>query len=213
MSSTIFGLRFCRQVRSLAIVLALWAYVPRASAADLFYSLSGGTLTGTLNGVNFTNASYTISATGNPANVQIGSINGIETHYLALTTTLAIEGFAPVTFSNPNFGIFSIMGDGGANGSSGFAAYPDPTGFRILGLDAYVSLLVPDSVTGALRRYEEKPFPTSGGDLIIGPDGYGNVDPTFAITPVPEPHAMVQGAIGGLTVGLLGMVRVRSSKK
>ncbi len=208
MNSNFSSLLSSRRAFSLAIVIAFLAQSPCSSAADLFYSLTGGTLSGTLNDVKFTNASYTISATGNPANVQIGSINGFETHFLALTTTIAIDGFEPVVFTNSNFGIFSLLGDSGSSSSSGFAAYPDPTGFRILGIGAYVSLLVPDSTSGPLRIYDEVPFPTSGGDLIIAEAGYGG-SPRFSITAVPEPGTTMLGAIGACVLGVIAIRRKR----
>ena len=55
-------------------------------AADLIYSMTGGTLSGTLNGVPFANAGYSITATADPALIQSYTILGaVPADYLLAT--------------------------------------------------------------------------------------------------------------------------------
>ena len=42
----------------------------QVQAGDMVYTMSGGTFSGSLNGVSFTSATYSITATADPANVQ-----------------------------------------------------------------------------------------------------------------------------------------------
>ncbi len=69
--------------------------VSSAHAAVVTYTLSGGTIDGTLNGVSFTGANYTITADADPSNFVPGTVFTIPVLSQSAVSTMTIDGFAP----------------------------------------------------------------------------------------------------------------------
>ena len=80
--------------------------VSSAHAAVVTYTLSGGTISGTLGGVSFTGASYTITADADPSNFVPGTVFTIPVLSQSAVSTMTIDGFAPFQITTANFGIF-----------------------------------------------------------------------------------------------------------
>jgi hypothetical protein len=178
-------------------------------AADLIYSMTGGALSGTLNGVPFANAGYSITATADPALIQSYTILGaVPADYLLATTTIAIDGFAPVFFTDLQFGIASANINAVSAGNSivGFASQlgtDTDTGLGPVGAGSPLSLSAPGSFSGDLITFTGLASPgaatwtTTGGTLTLS--GVAGTA-TISITAVPEPSSII---LGGLATGIV----------
>jgi hypothetical protein len=166
-------------------------------------------MSGTLNGVAFNNAGYQISATADPATLQSYSILGVvPVDYILATTTITIDGFSPVTFSDPLFGIASGNLNAVSAGDSlvGFATQlgtNNDVGLGPVASGAPLSLTQVGSLSGSLITFTGLATPgtatwvTSGGSLVLtGITGTGN----FTITQVPEPSTIVFGSLATCTI-------------
>ena len=181
--------------------------VNSANAAVATYTLSGGTIDGTLNGVSFSGANFTITADADPANFVPGAFSGED--YLPMlsqsaTSTMTIDGFATFKITNANFGPFladfSANEPGFAVGGFGFDLdTPNIRAFAAVGPVPSLSGNV--TVTGALGL-DTVVFTTDAGDLVV--TSFDNIGAMytgeFPSSAVPEPTSM---AIFGL--GSLGM--------
>ena len=181
--------------------------VNSANAAVATYTLSGGTIDGTLNGVSFSGANFTITADADPANFVPGAFSGED--YLPMlsqpaTSTMTIVGFATFQITTANFGPFladfSANAPGFAFGGFGFDLdTPNSQGFAAVGPVPSLSGNV--TVTGGLALSTDV-FTTDAGDLVVTNfDDFGAMyTGEFPSSAVPEPTSM---AIFGL--GSLGM--------
>ena len=190
-------------------VLSSFLMVNSANAAVATYTLSGGTIDGTLNGVSFSDAYFTITADADPDNFVPGAFSGED--YLPMlsqsaTSTMTIVGFATFKITTANFGPFladfSANEPGFAFGGFGFDLdTPNSKGFGAIGPVPSLSGNV--TVTGGLElSYDNVIFTTDAGDLVV--TSFDNNGATytgeFPSSAVPEPTSM---AIFGL--GSLGM--------
>ena len=181
--------------------------VNSANAAVATYTLSGGTIDGTLNGVSFSGANFTITADADPANFVLEILPG-PLPFLSqpATSTMTIVGFATFKITTANFGPFladfsGVAGPGFAFGGFGFDLDTiNGGGFAAAGLASSVSGNV--TVTGGLDLSEDVIFTTDAGVLVVtNYDDFGaTYTGEFPPFPVPEPTSM---AIFGL--GSLGM--------
>ena len=188
--------------------------VSSAHAAVVTYTLSGGTISGTLGGVSFTGASYTITADADPSNFVPGTVFTLPVLSQSAVSTMTIDGFAPFQITTANFGIFladasSLFGPG--VGYGGFGYSPDANNLKGIGtLGPLPSLSGNVTVIGDLDASEEEIFTTTAGDLVFtGFSGIATFSGEFPSSAVPEPTSM---AIFGL--GALGMAyRARRKSK
>ena len=182
--------------------------VNSANAAVATYTLSGGTIDGTLNGVSFSGANFTITADADPANFVPGAFSGED--YLPMlsqpaTSTMTIVGFATFQITTANFGPFladfSANAPGFAFGGFGFDLdTPNSQGFAAVGPVPSLSGNV--TVTGGLSLSQDVTITTDAGVLVVTNfDDFGAMyTGEFPSSAVPEPTSM---AIFGL--GSLGM--------
>ena len=181
--------------------LSSFLMVNSANAAVATYTLSGGTIDGTLNGVSFSGANFTITADADPANFVPGFVPDPLLSQPA-TSTMTIVGFAPFKITTANFGPFlADIAPGFAIG--GFAFDLDTINggvFAAIGLASSIAGNV--TVTGGLGLTEDVIFTTDAGVLVVtNYDDFGaTYTGEFPPFPVPEPTSM---AIFGL--GSLGM--------
>jgi len=189
--------------------LSSFLMVNSANAAVATYTLSGGTIDGTLDGVSFSGANFTITADADPANFVLGFLPGpvpIPILSQPATSTMTIVGFATFKITTANFGPFladfsAFAGPGFAFGGFGFDIdTPNGGGFAASGLVPSLSGNV--TVTGGLTLSEDVIFTTDAGDLVVTSfDNNGAMyTGEFPSSAVPEPTSM---AIFGL--GSLGM--------
>lgn len=191
----------------------------KSQAADLIYSMSGGTISGTLNGVAFTDATYSVTATADPANIQSHTVLGVvPSTYLLATTTMTIDGFDPVIFTDALFGVASANINAVSSGNSliGFGTQlgsDSSTGFGPVGAGSPLLLSEPGSFSGDLITFTGLVSPgnatwaTTGGTLVIS--SAGGIA-TLAITPVPEPSTIL---LGVSAAGLLAFTARRRTKR
>ena len=187
--------------------LSSFLMVNSANAAVATYTLSGGTIDGTLNGVSFSDANFTITADADPANFVLEILPG-PLPFLSqpATSTMTIVGFATFKITTANFGPFlvdfsGVAGPGFAIGGFGFDL-DTPNGGGIFAAGLASSLSGNVTVTGGLDLSEDVIFTTDAGDLVVTNfDDFGaTYTGEFPPFPVPEPTSM---AIFGL--GSLGM--------
>jgi len=95
-------------VSAVALVVGL-ATAGKTEAGIMIYTLSGGSIDGTLNGTSFTITSFTIMATADTAGITTGTFSRIALYqHLNDTSTISNDGFAPTVFSESGFGAYSI---------------------------------------------------------------------------------------------------------
>ena len=185
--------------------LSSFLMVNSANAAVATYTLSGGTIDGTLNGVSFSDANFTITADADPANFVPGVAGPFPILSQPATSTMTIVGFAPFKLTTANFGPFladfSAIAPGFAAGGFGFDL-DTPNGGVFYAVGPASSLSGNVTVTGGLDLSEDVIFTTDAGDLVVTNfDDFGaTYTGEFPPFPVPEPTSM---AIFGL--GSLGM--------
>jgi MYXO-CTERM domain-containing protein len=222
-----------RDHRSIALLMVLGGVgaaglaVDPAEAALMSYTLDGGgsRITGSIGGVTFTSASWTMTATANSSQVQSGTDSGAPVYFVPTTVTLRIEQtsspVATVTMldyssgsNNFVWGVFS--GDyssylGPGIGVSGFgpvdvSTTPDWTFVESAGLNnfsggtpgIYNNLSASGSWSGSAGLWSQT-YETSGGTLTV--TSRSNSAGTWTITSVPG---------GGVAVLLAaGLVRRR----
>lgn len=195
------------------VVLASWALACVASSASLPIQaevlqarLAGGLISGSLGSTNFSNASYEVFASYDPAGVLSGTLASFPAAYVAVTPTITIDtgsglvsgtlqpfsGFSwylvslAVTANDSRSGFVPI--DGSLNLTNAFditAAVPKST------------LLTQVLFSGDSNANDPATWPTTAGslDITASTDAAGS----FAI--VPEPGSLVS-----LGMGLLMLV-------
>jgi hypothetical protein len=104
--------------------LGCFLMVNSAHAAVATYTLSGGKISGTLDGVSFSDADFTITADADPDNFVPGLVFGFPLLSQPGVSTMTIAGFTPFQITNANFGPFladSSAFFGPGTGYGGFA--------------------------------------------------------------------------------------------
>jgi hypothetical protein len=185
-----------------------------AQSAVVTYTLTGGTVSGTLNGVSFSNANITVTAVADPSNFVLGTVLGAPILAQQAVTTMTIDGFTPFVFSTPNFGPIlidttSLFGAGTGYGGFGFQdSTSSVKGLATLG--AMPSFPGSVTINGSLEGSTGETFTTSAGNLIfvVDPGAMATFSGEFPSSAVPEPTSM---AIFGL--GALGMAAYRARRK
>lgn len=184
--------------------------VTSASAGIMNYKLTGGSLEGTLNGVQFVGKSVTITASADTNNFAYSSAlaGGVLYAHQAAASTMTIDGFSPFQITTPNFGIIRTDWSGiGSENWFGFAALNGQTnapGFYALAFNS-LSLLESGSVTGDFVSTGGV-FSTTAGNLNIT---NATQSTGLFVSTVPEP-----GSIAIVALGALGMAyQVRRNRK
>lgn len=187
--------------------LGCFLMVNSAHAAVATYTLSGGTISGTLDGVSFLDANFTITADADPDNFVVGLFGGFAPMLSQpATSTMTIDGFATFQITSPNFAVFlsdfSFDAPGAAFGGFGLDldSMSEARGFAAVGLVPSLSGNV--TIIGDLTLSSDTPFMTDAGVLVVTDfsDFGATFTGEFPPSAVPEPTSM---AIFGL--GALGM--------
>lgn len=174
-----------------------------SEAALLNYTLSGGTISGTLNGVSFTDAAYSFSSVADTNNIESGGPAPIPWTWSRLVpanVTLSIAGFGSATFMSSSIGLTTLN----LSSNSYMVGFGDwssvPSGmyiFSIMEPTAY-SLAGPISLSGSLGFPLNRAYSTNAGILnLTSASGTG----TFAVTAVPEPSSLILMCLGVAGIG------------
>ncbi len=216
-------------------LIALASMLAAPSAADastLTYTATGGKITGTLGGTPFTDATWSVTGTGDPTTVVSGTYSGeYPFYFIAMTPLLTITTgsstlqatIVPVVVdlvSDP-VGVFSmdansfITGYGlngfGSYGGNGLTIY-----LSLIGPGLYTDLQTPLSFSGEQYvQYQIDNFDTNVGPF--GLTGHTSQGATFTVSggspsAVPEIDPNSLGSVLALVLGSLGLLERRRLK-
>jgi len=217
-------------VRSWALV-ALGVLASAGSAtpsfAELVYAIDGGSnwlMSGTLNGVAFSNATFLVTATADPATVQSGTFSGLPVNSLGVIPTLSLASagvqFASVTLQNTNGGSWFVESlDLNSSfpglGNNVFTLSSGNSGWGVSSLASFNRLQSVVSYSGdgsaATTSAVGAPYNTSGGLLTLTGTTSSVSGATFSITAaaVPEIDPATGGSALSLVAGVLAMIEQR----
>jgi len=217
-------------VRSWALVaLAVLASAGSAtpSFAELVYTIDGGSnwlMSGTLNGVAFSNATFLVTATADPATVQSGTFSGLPVNSLGVIPTLSLASagtqFASVTLQDTNGGSWFVESlDLNSSfpglGNNVFTLSSGNSGWGVSSPASFNSLQSVVSYSGdgsaATTSAVGAPYNTSGGLLTLTGTTGSVSGATFSITAaaVPEIDPATGSSALSLVAGVLAMVEQR----
>lgn len=201
-------------------IAATLALSGTSHAATVFYTLTGGPLTGTFAGAPFSASSFTITATADTVDIVSGnfSILGYDGRINIVTPTITIDssiGFLTATLTIPNAGTRLVAAEldtsPGNNSAYGFAYFTDfNSDFPGVGISASTTspngLDTPDVFSGDLLE-QSIIMSSDRGDILLDiPTGSPG---TFTISAVPEPAA----ATSSLALTLAGFSLVSRRRR
>lgn len=183
----------------------------QVQASNMIYTMSGGTFSGSLNGVSFTSATYSITATADPANVQTGTFMGQPLYSLLATPSITINGFAPATLTASDWKVMSldlnnisagesvvIFGQLLANTPDFELTFPNGSGL-------YNNFSTPATYNSqgdfAVGSGSNSLATSAGALLVTANSGTGTGVGVFTVVAVPEPstYALTAIATGVMT--------------
>ena len=201
------------------IILAVSTIAVIGAQAELTYTETGGNISGSLNGVGFLDATWTITATADPTTAMFyaaGANNGdiyapvwsifvtptitITSGPTILSATLSgwdIESRDYSAFNPPDTAAAIMFSNADADGNGGVeqgnAAYTTGTSANFNNLQSTGDF-------SGTSDFDTVTYVTSAGDLIVSSDSGQPGTFDITITPVPEPSALGLAALGGLGV-------------
>ena len=194
-------------VSALALVIGL-AGAGRTEAGVVTYTLTGGTIDGTLNGVAFTGANFTITAQADPTAFVIGQVGDAPLYTQVATSTMTIDGFGAVDLTDANFGLIAVNFDSVVPGFyfGGFGCQRDAN--NLSGFAAMGPLLNGNNIQGSLSLSAYTSYGTTGGVLYIS-NSSDNGAVFNGPVPVPEPGTLVMGGLLAVGGGLVSFRKLR----
>ena len=207
--------------RHFAILTVLAVTMLAAQAQQLSYTETGGNISGSLNGVGFSDATWTITATADSSTATFHAAGGslyAPVWAIYVTPTLTITSGSTMlsatlsgwdiesrdySFNPPSTAGAIMFANANADGNTGVeldrAAY-------VTGTSANFNNLQSTGTFTGTSDFDTQTFATSAGDLVISSDSAqpGEFD-ISASNPVPEPSALSLSVLGGL--GLLVILR------
>ena len=209
--------------KSIATLAIITVAMLAAQAQQLSYTITGGNISGSLNGVGFSDATWKITATADPSTATFYPTGGpiyASVWAIFVTPTLTITSGSTILSANlsgwdiesrnysfnPPASAGAIMfANANADGRGGveqdWAAY-------ITGTSANFNNLQSTGTFIGTSDFDLQTFATSAGNLIVSSDSArpGVFDITSAV--VPEPSALSLSVLGGFAL----LVRFRRSK-
>jgi hypothetical protein len=191
----------------------------QVQAIDMVYTMSGGTFSGSLNGVAFTSATYSITATADPANVQTGNYMGQPLYTLLATPSITINGFAPATLTATDWKVMSLDLNNMSSGVSLvifgqlLANTPDFELQFSNGSGLYNNFSTPASYTQAdfgVGSGSNSLATSAGALLVTANSGTGSMVGVFTVVAVPEPSTY---ALTAIATGVMAYLTRRRKAK
>jgi PEP-CTERM motif len=191
----------------------------QVQASNMIYTMSGGTFSGSLNGVSFTSATYSITATADPANVQTGNYLGYPLYTLLATPSITINGFAPATLTASDWKVMSLDLNNSQPGASvvSFSQYlantPDFELFFLNGSGLYNNFSTSASYNQANFAVSSgsNSLATSAGALLVTANtATGTGVGSFTVVAVPEPSTY---ALTAIATGVMAYLARRRKAK
>jgi len=196
-----------------------------ADASTLTYTATGGIISGTLGGTPFTDATWSITGTGDPTNVVSGTVGVIPFKWLTMTPLLTITTGSSTLQATmvtdgsigQQVGVFSIDYSVAASGYGidgfGYLAGDGSAAsnlFAVAGVGLYINLQSPFSGSGV--QFLASGFNTDAG--LFDVTGEENQGATFTISggspsAVPEIDPNSIGSVLALVMGSLGLLERR----
>jgi hypothetical protein len=217
MSRVVFSIGVVALLGSLAVPLA-------ADASTLTYTATGGIITGSLGGTPFTNATWSITGTGDSANVISGTDDDSSPfNFLAMTPLLTITTGSSTLQATmvtdgsigQQVGVFSVDFSAVVAGyGADFFGYLDGNGstvaapFGLSNFGLYTDLLSPFSGSG-LDQIIPTSFDTNVGRFSRS--GQTDQASTFTVSALPEPSTCAM-ALAGLACGGYSLFRRRRAR-
>jgi hypothetical protein len=174
--------------------------ISSANAGFASYTLSGGKIDGTLNGVSFALANFTITADVDPSNFVSGTYGGAPLLSQPGVSTMTIDGLAAFQITSANFGPvlvdLSFMAPGFGFGGFGLQRFAND--LQAIGATGPLSSLASNvTVTGDLAGSTGFTFTTTAGDLMFtNTSGTATFNGDFPT--VPEPTSITIFGLGAL---------------
>ena len=171
--------------------VVLFAGAQSSQAGTLSYT-QVSTLSGTIGGTAFTNATVTFQTSADTAN----TISGGGAYLLAGTTTVDIDGIGTATLNgSDSFGVFALSFNGLK--VAGFADITTQVAIAYIGIPTAYDLSTAASFTGTNAFVGNRNNATSLGILhITGASGSGSFTATeVADAPEPSSMALLAGAL------------------
>ena len=207
------------------IALASMLAAPLAAdASTLTYTATGGIITGSLGGTPFTNATWSITGTGDPANVISGTDDDSSPfNFLAMTPLLTITTGSSTLQATmvtdgsigQQVGVFSVDFSAVVAGyGADFFGYLDGNGstvaapFGLSNFGLYTDLQSPFSGSG-LDQIIPTSFDTNVGRFSR--TGQTDQASTFTVSALPEPSTCAM-ALAGLACGGYSLFRRRRAR-
>jgi hypothetical protein len=205
-----------------------------ADASTLTYTATGGIITGSLGGTPFTNATWSITGTGDPTNVVTGTVGPVEGlflpfNFLAMTPLLTITTgsstlqatIVTTGSTGQQVGVFSVDAGAFSSGSGidlfgyleGDGSTLFDSGLGVEGSGLYTDLQSPFSGSGDQSKRGD--LSTNVGLFIITADN--SQASTFTVSggspsSVPEIDPNSLGSVLALVMGSLGLLERRRLK-
>jgi hypothetical protein len=213
-----------------AICLCVTAPVawPLSASAALVYTASGSGMSGSFAGITFSDADWSVTASGEADDVQTGTItvspsDSIPITYSAVVPTVSIADssnqWSAQLLNDDTNGLswsvvaFAAVIDNAALSLNGFyfadASFSAGSGIGVITSPPELSDLVTPVVIDGTTTYESVTVATSAGALII--DTQANPAATrFEVAAAPAPGTLALFGLGGL-LGWLGRRRILAS--
>jgi hypothetical protein len=213
------------------IALASMLAAPLAAdASTLTYTATGGIITGTLDGTPFTNATWSITGTGDPTNVVSGTSGGSAPfNFLAMAPLLTITTGSSTLQANivttgstgQQVGVFGMdfsieapeFGFSGFGYLEGDGSLVSASASGVLGLGLYTDLQ--SLLSGSGDQVIAGSLNTNVGLFVVSDST--NQGATFTVSggspsPVPEIDPNSLGSVLALVLGSLGLLERRRLK-
>ena len=220
-----------KPLMAFVLCLAAFASPSMANAGLLTYTVTGGKISGSLNGTSFNNADWSITATADSSSARYlvaGSPSGgtdltlVPMWYQSVTPTISIQDGSSVlsanltgtgqwTLESRDYSIYGTPNDA----TIGFFYSTDGVqygnGAYISGLIGFNNLQTAGTVNGTtgLNGFFAQSYTTSVGDLVISTDTAAAGTYTAASSAVPEIDPATGSSALSLVAGVLAMIEQR----